>query len=74
MFSKIYEMLKKLFNEDANARSEGPQEKVSDDFIKRKKQSLSDSQGVDDFSGSSYKAPGNVDHEKTHSNMSQRNF
>jgi hypothetical protein len=44
------------------------------DFITRKNQSMNDSQGVSDFSGSAYNGPGNVDREKTNSNMSQRNF
>lgn len=46
----------------------------ANDFIERKMQSMSDSQGASDFSGSSYNGPGNVDHEKRNSNMSQRNF
>lgn len=39
-----------------------------------RQQSLKSSQGTSDFSGSSYNGPGNVDHEKRNSNMSQRNF
>lgn len=46
----------------------------SNDFMKKKNQSMSDSQGVSDFSGSGYNGPGNVDREKVNSNMSQRNF
>lgn len=45
-----------------------------EESIKRSKQSMKDSQGVSDFSGSSYNGPGNVDREKTNSNMGQRNF
>jgi hypothetical protein len=45
-----------------------------DDYINKKNQSMSDSQGVSDFSGSGYNGPGNVDREKTNSNMGQRNF
>jgi hypothetical protein len=45
-----------------------------DSFITQKEQSMIDSQGVSDFSGSGYNGPGNVDREKTNSNMSQRNF
>lgn len=44
------------------------------EFIAKKNQSMKDSQGVSDFSGSGYNGPGNVDREKTNSNMSQRNF
>jgi hypothetical protein len=47
---------------------------VSHDFIDRKMQSMNDSQGPSDFSGSAYNGPGNVDREKTNSNMGQRNF
>lgn len=39
-----------------------------------RQQSLRSSQEKTDFSGSSYNGPGNVDREKRHSNMSQRNF
>ncbi len=46
----------------------------TNDLIDKKNQSMSDSLGVSDFSGSSYNGPGNVDREKTNSNMSQRNF
>ena len=42
--------------------------------ISRTEQSMKDSQGISDFSGSSYNGPGNVDREKTNSNMGQRNF
>lgn len=45
-----------------------------DQMIDRKNQSMQDSQGKSDFSGSAYNGPGNVDHEKTNSNMGQRNF
>lgn len=45
-----------------------------DQMIDRKQQSMQDSQGKSNFSGSSYNGPGNVDHEKTNSNMGQRNF
>lgn len=48
--------------------------KKVNDFIDRKKQSMQDSQGTSDFSGSGYNGPGNVDREKRNSNMSQRNF
>lgn len=44
------------------------------DFIDQKMQSMKHSQGKSDFSGSSYNGPGNVDHEKTNSNMSHRNY
>jgi hypothetical protein len=71
MISAIYKKLKELFDFDSRKT---PAKKVSTDFIDRKNQSLKDSQGVDDFSGSGYKGPGNVDHEKTNSNMGQRNF
>lgn len=46
----------------------------TDDLITRKTQSMENSQGTNDFSGSAYNGPGNVDHEKRNSNMSQRNF
>lgn len=45
-----------------------------EESINRTEQSMKDSQGISDFSGSSYNGPGNVDKEKTNSNMSQRNF
>lgn len=48
--------------------------KKVNDYNDRKMQSMADSQGINDFSGSSYNGPGNVDHEKRNSNMSQRNF
>ena len=54
-----------------------PEQPINDgqnDFIKSKNQSMKDSQGVSDFSGSAYNGPGNVDKEKRNSNMSQRNF
>ena len=44
------------------------------DSMDRKNQSMKDSQGVSDFSGSGYNGPGNVDHEKRDTNMGQRNF
>lgn len=46
----------------------------SDPALARKQQSMQDSQGKNNFSGSGYNGPGNVDHEKRNSNMSQRNF
>lgn len=46
----------------------------NDPALARKQQSMQDSQGKNDFSGSGYNGPGNVDHEKRNSNMSQRNF
>lgn len=49
-------------------------EDTSDEFIRSKEQSMKDSQGVSDFSGSAYNGPGNVDREKVNSNMSQRNY
>ncbi|HXH29273.1 MAG TPA: hypothetical protein VNJ01_00510 [Bacteriovoracaceae bacterium] len=58
---------KKLLGKPSKSR-------VSSEFIDKKKQSLKDSQGVSDFSGSGYNGPGNVDREKTNSNMSQRNL
>lgn len=42
--------------------------------IAGKIQSMSDSQGKSDFSGSSYNGPGNVDREKVHSSAAQKNF
>ncbi len=52
-----------------------PKESGKNDFIEAKRQqSLKDSQGVSDFSGSGYNGPGTVDREKTNSNMAQRNF
>lgn len=39
-----------------------------------RQQSMKNSQGKSDFSGSSYNGPGNVDREKRNSNMSQRNY
>lgn len=38
---------------------------VESDFINSKLQSMKDSQGTSDFSGSGYNGPGNVDHGKT---------
>ncbi len=64
---KFLNKLKKFFNKNL-------QDKPKNDFIKSKMQAMKDSQGKGDFSGSSYNGPGNVDHEKTYSNMSQRNF
>ena len=68
-------------NDDIQARlqknflkPEQPENNDQSDFIKSKNQSMKDSQGVSDFSGSSYNGPGNVDREKRNSNMSQRNF
>lgn len=49
-------------------------QKVREESIDQTHQSMKDSQGVSDFSGSSYNGPGNVDREKTNSNMGQRNF
>lgn len=68
--NKKRENLKKNFlvDEDDVAR------KNSKELLARKNQSMNDSQGVSDFSGSGYNGPGNVDREKTNSNMSQRNF
>jgi hypothetical protein len=50
--------------------------KTKTDFIgdDAREESLRSSQGKSDFSGSGYNGPGNVDHEKRNSNMSQRNF
>lgn len=42
--------------------------------LKREQESMEDSQGVADFSGSGVNAPGNVDHKKRDSNMNQKNF
>lgn len=47
---------------------------VDPNLIQRKQTSMKASQGVSDHSGSAYKGPGNVDHEKVNSNMAQRNF
>lgn len=68
--SKKRENLQKNFvvDEDDVAR------KNSKELLARNSQSMKDSQGVSDFSGSGYNGPGNVDREKTNSNMSQRNF
>ncbi len=57
-----------------NAQTKNAGQYKVDDFMDRKSQSMQDSQGVSDFSGSSYNGPGNVDREKRHSNMNQRNF
>jgi hypothetical protein len=45
-----------------------------EDFIDRKKQSMLDSQGVSDFTGSGYHGPGSIDREKRNSNMNQTNY
>ncbi|MBA2405381.1 MAG: hypothetical protein H0V66_11465, partial [Bdellovibrionales bacterium] len=56
-----------------NLKKDSSNKKVND-FIDRKNQSMQDSQGKSDFSGSGYNGPGNVDREKRNSNMGQRNF
>lgn len=75
----IFDFIKKFFRKDnsgqpkVQAKSKRNNPKPS--FLEEsRQQSMKDSQGVNDFSGSSYKGPGNVDHEKRNSNMSQRNF
>ncbi len=66
-------------------KHESPQKKpqIKNSFAKKdsgfvgeeaRQQSMNSSQGKSDFSGSSYNGPGNVDHEKQHSNKTQRNF
>lgn len=61
-------------------------EKLSQKFSQQKKedivfsaqdaedQSLEDSQGINRFTGSGYHGAGNIDREKTNSNMRQTNF
>jgi len=66
------EFIKKLKSKFTGFFKNGTNAK--NDFIQKKKQSMEDSQGKSNFSGSSYNGPGNVDHEKRDSNMSQRNF
>lgn len=61
MFDKTVNKLSKMVK--------GMQKKIA-----ARKQSRKDSQGKSDYSGSSYNGPGNVDHEKTNSNMGQRNY
>lgn len=65
-------------------KSFGTMVKETSDFIKEKKQkqfdeaarqqSLRNSQGKNDWTGSGYNGPGNVDREKRNSNMAMRNF
>ncbi len=62
------ETLKRIYLKKENQNSQ------VNDFIDKKMQSMKDSQGESDFSGSSYNGPGNVDREKTHSNMGHRNY
>lgn len=77
MKSAIMDKLKGFLSNKKSSKKIKPSNKnnnTSSDFIEKKNQSLKDSQGVSDFSGSGYNGPGNVDREKTNSNMSQRNF
>lgn len=81
---KLLEKLKSLFKDNfskqarenlqKNFLKKDDSEKLNDKNLSRKNQSMLDSQGVSDFSGSGYNGPGNVDREKRNSNMSQRNF
>ena len=62
------ETLKRIYLKKENHNSQ------TNDFIRKKMQSMKDSQGTSDFSGSSYNGPGNVDREKVNSNMGHRNY
>lgn len=83
----FYKFLKEEIKNQKTRRQDVKRENLKKNFLKEKrseeniegpinrtKQSMKDSQGVSDFSGSSYNGPGNVDREKTNSNMGQRNF
>lgn len=77
----FYKFLKEEIESQKLKRKDVKRENLKKNFfqkdtssIKRTEQSMKDSQGISDFSGSSYNGPGNVDREKTNSNMSQRNF
>ncbi len=83
----IYKFLKKEIKEQKVKRQDLKRENLKKNFLQKDlsqeisaepvdqtNQSMKDSQGVSDFSGSSYNGPGNVDREKTNSNMGQRNF
>ena len=77
----FYKFLEEEIESQKLKRKDAKRENLKKNFfqkdtssIKRTEQSMKDSQGISDFSGSSYNGPGNVDREKTNSNMSQRNF
>ncbi len=73
---EFVEKIRRFFSSShSDQKSISSQKKENfDQMIDRKQQSMQDSQGKSNFSGSSYNGPGNVDHEKTNSNMGQRNF
>ncbi len=74
LFSWVKKFLSSEKDSALQMSAGNPKNKASKDFIDSKNQSMKDSQGVSDFSGSGYHGPGNVDAEKRNSNMSQRNF
>jgi len=71
---------KKTISDEARLRmqknfvNKNSEDHVSDDFINSKMQSMKDSQGHADFSGSSINGPGKAKRETRNSNMGQRNF
>lgn len=85
MFKSIVKRLKKVLNArpDKEVLRENlkknfiPKEessKIGEDIISHKQQSMKDSQGISDFSGSGYNGPGNVDHSKKTSNKPHHDF
>lgn len=74
MSLEIIKRIKKAFNLGSKADDSVKNLQSNFNDEDSKQQSMKDSQGKSDFSGSGYNGPGNVDREKTNSNMGQRNF
>lgn len=74
LFSVFREVKESRGKKKKSAKKYAPKQPQDNSFIEQKMQSMKDSQGNSDFSGSGYNGPGNVDHEKRNSNMAQRNF
>lgn len=72
-FDDKNEVNQQKMNMNKNDKNEPPKKRRTKE-ISRRMQSMKDSQGISDFSGSGYNGPGEVDREKRNSNMSQRNF